>query len=449
MSGLGDFLLLRRHLYRSSAGEISRYQEEQVLSLLTYAREHAPFYRRLYEGREVRTLQDFRQLPGISKQIMMENFDELNTCGLNLAEVMKYAVEKEKNRDYLGYFRDAYVVGLSSGTSGNKGIYVTPKEMTRRLPFVFLARSGIPLRMLPFRILFLLRVFSQGFADINAPFVHLKYLGTMTPIPEILEALKKGQINILMAPPSLIRLLLPHRKEIGASLKLIVTYAEVLEEEEKERFEKAFGTKVIEIYQASEGQIGSACRCGRLHINEDLVYVELYDDAGYPVTKPDVASSRMVVTNLVNRAQPLIRYEMNDLVMLGEPCPCGSSFRTIRKVLGRHDDVLWLRDGNGRLQHVFPDLVSRWIITASDNVREFQVRQTGEDKLYLTADLSLDGEEARATAREALYRRLNEEMARFNLHPDIEIRFETICLPADMGKYRRFIQEPGGSAHEI
>lgn len=445
MMGLLDFLLLRRHMYRSSAAAIRRYQERRAMRLVRHAIRHSPFYRDRYKDIRIRSLDDFRKLPVINKRIMMENFDDLNTCGLKLAEVVAYAVEKEKNRDFLGYYQDEYVIGLSSGTSGNKGLYVTPRELTRRLPFVFLARSGIPLRLLPFHILFLLRVFSQGFADIHAPFIHLRYLATMTPIPELLKAVNDSRINILMAPPSLVRLLLPHRREIIVPLKMIVCYAEVLETEERQRFAEAFGVRVIEIYQASEGQIGSACRCGNLHFNEDLVYVELLDESGNPLTEGDGPASRMLVTNLVNLAQPLIRYEMNDMVVLGGKCPCGSSFRTIRNVLGRRDDVIWLKNRGNVLQHVFPDLISRWIITSSDSIREFQVIQVADNTLRIVVELTEDAAETRKFVTALLSQRMERELGCFDVTAEIEIHFETIRLPENMAKYKRFMNPAGSS----
>ncbi|HCU07942.1 MAG TPA: hypothetical protein DF480_03065 [Clostridiales bacterium] len=126
------------------------------------------------------------------------------------------------------------------------------------------------------------------------------------------------------------------RDRILVPIDTIVSYAEVLTAEDKERFRTGFGARVIEIYQTSEGQMGSACKCVNLHINEDLVCVELYVDQGNPVTEPGRPAARMIVTNLINRAQPLTRYELNDLIVLGEPCPCGSAFR----VIGRHGHAL-------------------------------------------------------------------------------------------------------------
>jgi len=439
LQGIRDYRLLNRHLYRFSNEQIRAYQLSELQKLVAFSMKHSRFYGDLYEGLSVGSLEDFRQLPSINKQIMMDHFDDINTCGLKLSAVRDYAVQRELHKEYLGYYQDQYVIGLSSGTSGNKGIYITPKTMTERLPFVFLARSGLSSRDLPFRILFLLRVFSQGFEDINAPVIHLNYLSTMTPVHEIIRRVNDDRINILMAPPSLVRQLLPWAGTITRPLKMIVSYAEVLEKEEKEHFRRSFGTRVIEIYQASEGQIGSTCRCGNLHINEDLVYIELYDKDGQPVDRPGPLGTRMLLTNLINTAQPLIRYEMNDLIQLGESCPCGSSFRVIDKVLGRNDDVLYLSNKNHLLQPVYPDLVSRWIITTSDSIREFRVSQISHSKLEITIDVLDPTGVTGAAVVERLRDRLTSELSSYGIDADVDIRMEPIRLPETMAKYKRFV----------
>jgi putative adenylate-forming enzyme len=261
----------------------------------------------------------------------------------------------------------------------------------------------------------------------------------MTPVHEIISRINHDCINILMAPPSLVRQLLPWASTIRRPLQMIVSYAEVLEKEEKERFQTGFGTQVIEIYQASEGQIGSPCRCGNLHINEDLVFIELYDKNGQPVDRPGPVGTKMLLTNLINTSQPLIRYEMDDLIQLGESCPCGSSFRVIEKVLGRNDDVLYLYDKNHILQPIYPDLMSRWIITTSDSIREFRVSQISHSKLEITIDLLDSTDETRAALAEKLRNRLTNELSSYAIDSDLDIRIEAIRLPETMAKYKRFI----------
>ncbi|MCX5774876.1 MAG: hypothetical protein NTV44_00635 [Firmicutes bacterium] len=429
---------LEKHLYHFSVEEIRLYQQEQVLDLVRYAKENSPFYHDSYHGLPLKNLEDFRHLPTINKAKMMKYFDTINTADLKKEEVMEYALDKELNKDYLGYYRDRYVVGLSSGTSGNKGLYVTPKALTTQLPAAFLSRGGVRISDLPARILFMLRVFSQGFSDINAPFLKLKYLHTMTPVKEIVQTLKKQRINILMAPPSLLRVLLPFAEEIHG-LKKIITYAEVLEKEEKARFALAFHCPVLEIYQASEGQVGSPCKKGQLHINEDMIYVELYDEKGEPVQDTKTPIQRMIVTNLVNRVQPLIRYEMNDLIALGEPCSCGSHFRVIDHIIGRHDDVLLLTDEEGNERSVFPDLVSRWIMTTSDAIREYRVFHKQRTN-NLKIEVELLGEAT--DLEEKLTKRLHDEFHFYNIEINVEVVYAHIALSEGNLKFKRFIVTP-------
>ena len=439
LRNLVDFLRLNYHLYHFTPERIRQYQEKAVLRLIDLVRRDSPFYRDLYAGRSIKGLADYGQLPAINKEIMMTNFDRLNMAGLRLAEVMDFALTKEAAHDYLGYYQDRYVIGLSSGTSGNKGIFVTSSELTKRLPGVFMARGGVRLSDLPLKILFLLRVFSQGFADMNAPMIKLHYLPSMTEPLEILAEYNRMQANILMAPPSLLRQLLPLYQQIQSPPCRIITYAEVLDPLEKDRFEATFGAPVVEIYQASEGQIASPCRCGNLHINEDLVYVELLDENGRPLTEESgQRSKRMFVTNLVNTVQPLLRYEMNDIIELGGPCPCGSHFRVISRVIGRNDDVLHLRNQCGILRPVYPDLVSRWIITTDDRICEFIVEQVAPDHLLITLDLSdnyFPGDEL----IDRLRLRLTRELAAFDIQCALTIKIQKITMPTDNRKLKRFI----------
>ncbi len=436
MSGIADFIKLVYHRRFAGKAKIEAYQLSQLKTLIEFAKEHSAYYNETLADLEMRSLNDIKKLPIINKDLMMTHFDRLNTVGLKKAEVMAVAVEKELNKDYLGYYKDEFVIGLSSGTSGNKGLYITPKALTERLPFVFLARSGIPLRYLPFKILFMLRVFSQGFNDINSPFISLNYLSTMTEPEEIIRQINQRKINILMAPPSLCRMLIPLAHRIRKPLKMIVTYAEVLEKEEKIRLNEVFDCRVIEIYQGSEGQFASACSLGNLHINEDLIFVELLDENYKDITQPHVAATHMIATNLVNQAQPLIRYEMNDLIVLDDPCPCGSHFRTIEKILDRNDDILYFKKKDGSIQHIFPDLFSRWIITSSENIREYKVIQQADHSITILLDPITIRDQVDLVQQ--VHSRIQTELAAVDIESRMDIRCETITLPANRAKYKRF-----------
>lgn len=81
------------------------------------------------------------------------------------------------------------------------------------------------------------------------------------------------------------------------------------------------------------------CDHGWLHVNSDWVVLEPVD-ADHAPTPPGIASHTVLLTNLANRVQPLIRCDLGDSVLARpDPCPCGSPFPAIR-VQGRRDDVL-------------------------------------------------------------------------------------------------------------
>jgi phenylacetate-CoA ligase len=91
-----------------------------------------------------------------------------------------------------------------------------------------------------------------------------------------------------------------------------------------------------------------------LHLWEDLVLVEVVDEHDQPVA-PGVAGHKILVTNLLTRTQPLIRYEITDSVTLAAgPNPTGRPFRRLTAVEGRSDDILHLPTPAGGTVAVHP-----------------------------------------------------------------------------------------------
>jgi phenylacetate-coenzyme A ligase PaaK-like adenylate-forming protein len=138
----------------------------------------------------------------------------------------------------------------------------------------------------------------------------------------------------------------------------------------------AFGVTPLDLYATTEGLWGSQCeRHDGLHLFEDDVIVENVDDDGRPV--PDGApGARLLVTNLANRVQPLIRLEVPDAVTLtSQACGCGRTLRRIEHVDGRAEDIVWLPGAGGRPVAVVPMQFS--VVARDRDVVEFQVVQEG------------------------------------------------------------------------
>src|SRR5688572_20945102 len=116
------------------------------------------------------------------------------------------------------------------------------------------------------------------------------------------------------------------------------------------------------------------CRQGRLHVNSDWFIVEPVDTSGGPVPAGR-RSDAVLVTNLANHVQPVIRYQLGDSVVLdAEPCPCASALPTIR-VEGRTDEILRV-PRTGGVEVVLLPMAVATVVEETPGVRRYQVLQT-------------------------------------------------------------------------
>ena len=105
-----------------------------------------------------------------------------------------------------------------------------------------------------------------------------------------------------------------------------------------------FDAPVYDIYATSEArEIAWQCSHGGMHLNTDVVRLEVLDDAGRSL--PPDSEGNLAATLLVNRAMPLFRYLTGDRgALLSQRCSCGLS-SPLLAVGGRAPDVLVLRSG--------------------------------------------------------------------------------------------------------
>ena len=125
---------------------------------------------------------------------------------------------------------------------------------------------------------------------------------------------------------------------------------------------------IVNTFGSTEGLVGvSAPDAEELVFNTDLCIVELVDEHNKPVP-PGTPSAKVLLTNLYNRAQPLIRYELTDRFVEQPPAPDHGHLRAT--VEGRADEVLRFGDVD-----IHP-LVIRQVLVKTPEVIEYQVRQT-------------------------------------------------------------------------
>ncbi len=146
--------------------------------------------------------------------------------------------------------------------------------------------------------------------------------------------------------------------------------------------EQAFGCPLVNEYGASEClTIGYGCREGWLHVNADWVLMEPVD-ADLRPTAPGALSHTVLVTNLANAVQPVIRYDLRDRVRVAPGrCACGDPLPAL-KVEGRRDDVLTLTARDGAQVRLVP-LALVTVVETQARVHRFQIVQRGERSVQL------------------------------------------------------------------
>jgi len=136
----------------------------------------------------------------------------------------------------------------------------------------------------------------------------------------------------------------PPRSTLFPYTTLFRSAGEVLADGVSRRAAEVWGSEPFQVYAATEALILASESPERVgfHISEDMVLLEVVDQDNRPV-RPGVPGYKVLITSLVNRALPLIRYEIADSVTLAEgPDPSGRPFRRIERVDGRNDDLLTL-----------------------------------------------------------------------------------------------------------
>ncbi|MHA1200662.1 MAG: F390 synthetase-related protein [Candidatus Heimdallarchaeaceae archaeon] len=414
------FIGCKRRFKHFNKKKIDQYQLSRGKEVVQFAYEHAPFFKKHYKKSN---LEDIWNLPIITKQIMMDNFSDYNTVGLNKEELLDFTARIEREQNYSERFQ-GYNVAMSSGTSGNKGIVVTSPSEEKYLQAALFSRFSFP-RILRIKWAFMLRITTPAF-QVSKFGQRLTHINLQLTLDKIREKLQKFQPNILSAPPSMLKIL---AKEIDESRldikpKRVVSYAEVLEPDIKQELEETFNTPIHQIYQGSEGAIGLTCKKGSLHINEDLVSLQLYNKDG-SITQPGNPCFQSIITDLHKKSQPIIRFKLNDIITLSpEKCQCGSSFRVIEQIMGRADDLFWgERIDTNDLQYIFPDYIRRAIISSSEDIVEYQAIQKNFTKV-LVRILTKDRVN-RETITEKIQENINNVFSKYSCkEPSIDIRFE-------------------------
>lgn len=386
---------------RGGTAAIRHRQQARLDDLVAYARRHSPFYEQHLRGLP-NAIADLQQLPPVAKDVLMRQFEDW---------VTDRAIDRASLAAFLGdanrvgeRYLDRYLAWTTSGSTGTPAIilhdetalaiyralsdvrqmlaWLHPKQVAR------LAREGRRSATL----------LATGGHYAGASLVEdrrqtgrrrseSRLFSVMTPLPDLVEALNGFQPTLLASYPTALALLAREQRAGRLRIRPVLCSAvgEWLADTVRTEIVDAFGAPVRDVYSASEtATIAVDCGRGWLHVNADWIILEPVDEACRPVAAGQPSRS-VLVTNLANRVQPIIRYDLGDSVVVNPSrCSCGSPLPAIR-VEGRTDDVLHLPTASGALRPVLPQAIAP-IVEATAGVRQYQIVQTDLARLVIRLD---------------------------------------------------------------
>lgn len=377
---VGHFVRARWRWRRLRSERLWHFQERRARWIVQYANRHSAFYRDHWRGHD---LADWRALPTVDKRLMMTHFDTFNTRGLSGAQAMQIALEAERRRDFTPTL-NGFTIGLSSGTSGHRGLFVAGPAEQAAWAGTILARTLHNLSR-RYRVAFFLRSNSNLYERAGGALIQFRYFDLMLPLDAAVAGLNAYRPQIVIGPPSLLAMLASERER--GSLRItperLISVAEVLEPQVRDRITASFGAPLHQVYQCTEGLLAISCAAGSLHVQEDVVALQYEPLDGERVTP--------IVTDLWRTTQPIIRYRLNDVLRLDpQPCVCGSPWQVIQAIEGRSDDVCYFESATGGLRAFFPDTIRRMILLSSPAIQEYQAVQERSGQLRIFLDLPAD-----------------------------------------------------------
>jgi phenylacetate-coenzyme A ligase PaaK-like adenylate-forming protein len=416
------------------------HRDAAVRALVEHAQTHSPWHRRRLAGLDPGRLQagDLRALPVMRKDDLMDHFDEIVTDRRLTRDVVEDHLARLAGDAYLF---DTYHACASGGSSGRRGAFVYDVDAWAIAFFSYfrfvsrLTDQAIgpgadpgPMGM----------VAADKASHMTSAMGHTFKPGGVTehfpatlPLAQIVAGLNALQPGVLMGYASMIHQLTQEAAagRLRIAPRMVSATSEPLLPETRSAVAAAWQAPLFNGFGTTEGLMGGSCSAARgIHLSDDLCVIEPVDAHGAPVP-PGERAAKMYLTNLFNRTQPLIRYELTDeITVLDEPCPCGTTLLRIDDIQGRTDDSFAYAAGPTVHPFTFRSVLGR-----ERHVVEYQVRQTprGAD-VHVRCQGDVDAARLASTLAEAL-RALGLAGAQVSVTPVDRIERQAT------GKLRRFV----------
>lgn len=383
-----SFFQLKIHEHYSR-DKILKLREKKFRKILKFAYHNSPFYHELYSSHGI-TEQDIdtiniEKIPSIDKDMLMKHFDKVVTVdNVHKKDILNF-FENSTNPNEL--YKNKYHIIHTSGSSGKLGIFIyNKKEWDTLYPYiinvfdfnfrknksVFIGAVGGHFTGASF--------ISWCTEGITRFFCESLILDVNDPLDEMIEKLNKFQPTILGGYFNALKVLAQKQEqgELHINPNLLTNCGEGITKKDKAYIERIFNASMSNLYSFAECYVlgfGKKEYDG-IYLRDDLCLVEIMDD-------------HLLITNLVNRVEPIIRYRIDDFVKEKNDEKQMLPFTLVDTIVGRAEFVIWFENEHKKMDFIHPLIFTDFYVNGLDTLQiavesntsfEFRAVITATDK---------------------------------------------------------------------
>lgn len=420
---------------KATRAKIEADQQKKFRKLVKFVRERSPFYRQVMaeRGLDPRTCRP-EDFPKITKNDVIDNFDRIVTdpriSQRSIGEFLLHSSDPNE------LFENQYHVLHTSGTTGTMGYYVysrkewikgashiartAPPRWRKRVAYVAATRghfAGVSLTL-------------TGNRGTNKFFYNIRPFDAGMPVPQIIRELNEFQPYVLSGYAAMMKVLAEAQEQGQLRIKprQLTNGGEPLTRDTKEYLERVFQAPVVNAYATSEHLYMGLTLPGSdgIHLLEDDLIFEIHND-------------HLCVTNLFNYTMPLIRYRLDDVLLLDQP-DGQYPFTKIREIAGRYEDAMAFTNSLGQRDFIHPIIIVELMVPG---LRTWQVELLNETSFLFRArfEPNLNPIE-KQRSREYLAQKMRSILDEKLMH-NVTFRIEDVNhIPVDprTGKFRLILR---------
>lgn len=327
-----------------SREKLEKYQLLQLRRLLYHAYENVPYYRSVFDELrlipdDVKTLDDLRKLPYLTREIIRDNLENLVARNYSESEVL-FTTTGGSTGVPLGFYRDERV------WAEKETAFIT--SMWRRVGF----------KLGDKRVVFtgyVVRSVEKGkfweYDLLNNRVFFSSYHMADKNLPRYIEEIRRFKPDFIHGYPSVVTILARFMKENGVEsfpgVRAVLCGSENLYQPQRDLLEEVFNCRAFSWYGHTEQAVlAGECECSTdYHVSPQYGITELIGKDGELVTGEDEVGE-MIATGFINYAMPFIRYKTMDFgVHTNQRCGCGREYPLLKRVEGRLQDFVVTEDG--------------------------------------------------------------------------------------------------------